>query len=108
VGFPKHIADQDAGADFLDSLVLNLYGVEAFIVQVDGQTTVLDDDYVTRTKSAPLLDGTPAGAHYIVPAVFLTPLSPNRRVDVTELVAWCKGCEADPTHVFMQMLHRLR
>ena len=35
------------------------YGVEAFIVQVDGKTTVIDDNYVTATEffdfAAPLL-----------------------------------------------------
>ena len=77
-GFPTNIADQDADADYLDDLVLNGFGVEAFIVQVDGETTVLDDDYVTGTTTAPLLDGTPAGTHYIVSAAFLTPLTPGK------------------------------
>jgi hypothetical protein len=73
--FPDDITDQDDCADYLDDLVLNGFGVEAFIVQVDGQTTVLDDDYVTGTATAPLLDGTPAGTNYITSAVFLTPLT---------------------------------
>jgi hypothetical protein len=77
-GFPADITDQDADADYLDSLVLNSFGVEAFIVQVDGKTTVLDDDYVSGTTTAPLLDGTPAGTHYIVSAAFLTPLTPGK------------------------------
>jgi hypothetical protein len=79
-GFPADISDQDADADYLDGLVLNQFGVEAFIVQVDGKTTVLDDDYVTGTTTAPLLDGTPAGTHYIVSAAFLTPLTPGKHV----------------------------
>jgi hypothetical protein len=73
-GFPTDISDQEEDADFLDSIALGLFGVEAFIVQVDGQTTILDDGYVTGTTTAPLLDGTPAGTHYIVSAAFLTPL----------------------------------
>jgi len=77
-GFPANIADQDADADYLDDLVLNGFGVEAFIVQVDGDTTVLDDDYITGTTTAPLLDGTPGGTHYIVSAAFLTPLTPGK------------------------------
>jgi hypothetical protein len=78
VGFPTNIANQDADADYLDSLVLDMFDVEALIVQVDGQTTVLDDDYVTGTTTAPLLDGTPGGTHYIVSAAFLTPLTPGK------------------------------
>ena len=34
--------------------------------------------------------------------------SANRRVDVTELVAWCRGCGADPQRVFARVLERLR
>jgi hypothetical protein len=73
-GFPKHIDDQEACADFLDELVSEDYGVERFIIQVDGHTTVLDDDYIWGTKTKPLLDGTPAGTNYIVSAAFVTPL----------------------------------
>jgi hypothetical protein len=76
-GFPKDITDQDADADFLNNLVFDDFGVEAFIVQVDGQTTILDDDYVSGTPTAPLSDGTPAGTNYIVSAAFLTPLTPG-------------------------------
>jgi hypothetical protein len=75
-GFPADIIDQDADADFLDGLVA-AFGVDAFIVQVDGQTTVLNDDYITGTTTAPLRDGTPAGTHYIVSAAFLSPLAPG-------------------------------
>jgi hypothetical protein len=73
-GFPTHVADQRADAKFLASVVLGLYGVTDFIIQVDGHTTILDDDYTTGTKTAPLLDGTPAGDEYIVAAAFVTPL----------------------------------
>ena len=31
----------------------------AFIVQVDGKTTILDDDYIVGVKTAPLPDGRP-------------------------------------------------
>ena len=74
-GFPADIADQQADADFLLSLVAP---VSAFIVQVDGQTTILDDDYISGVTTAPLPDGPPAGTHYIVSAAFLTPLTPGK------------------------------
>jgi hypothetical protein len=77
-GFPTNINDQEACADFLGDLVLADYSVTAFIVQVDGHTTILDDDYIVGTKTAPLLDGTPAGTNYIVSAAFLTPLTPGK------------------------------
>jgi transcriptional regulator with XRE-family HTH domain len=31
--------------------------------------------------------------------------SGNRRVDVTEFAAWCKGCRADPLAAFVRVLH---
>jgi hypothetical protein len=77
-GFPTDIRDQDDDADYLDDLVLSQFGVTSFLIQVDGHTTVLDDDYITGTTTAPLLDGTPAGTHYIVSAAFLSPLSPGK------------------------------
>jgi hypothetical protein len=73
--FPKHIRDQDADADYLVDL-LAAYGVEAFIVQVDGKTTILCDDYVAGVRTAPLPDG--GGTDYIVCAAFLTPLTPGQ------------------------------
>jgi hypothetical protein len=76
-GFPADVDDHDACAEFLDDLVLNDFAVEAFIVQVDGQTVVLDDGYISGTTTPPLLDGTPAGTNYIVSAAFLTPLTPG-------------------------------
>jgi hypothetical protein len=74
-GFPKNVDNQHADAAFLAELVYNLYDVTALIVQVDGKTTVLSSDYVAGTKTPPLLDGTPAGTHYIVSAAFLSPLA---------------------------------
>ena len=34
--------------------------------------------------------------------------SANRRIDVTELIAWCKGCGTDSVGIFSQILQRLR
>jgi hypothetical protein len=76
-GFPKNVDNQRADGAFLDQLVYNLYGVTALIVQVDGKTTTLSPEYVVGTKTRPLLDGSPAGTHYIVSAAFLSPLSPG-------------------------------
>ena len=76
--FPEDITDQEADADYLNGLVLDGFGVEAFIVQVDGQTTILDDGFITGTTTAPLLDGTPGGTHYIISAAFLSPLTPGK------------------------------
>jgi hypothetical protein len=76
-GFPADVTDQDAAADYLDGVALAQFGVSAFIVQVDGQTTVLDDSYVRGVETAPLLDGVPPGTHYIISAAFLTPLTPG-------------------------------
>jgi hypothetical protein len=76
-GFPTDITDQDADADFLASYAFDAFGVTDFIVQVDGKTTILSDDYVSGVTTAPLPDGTPAGTHYIVSAAFLTPLTPG-------------------------------
>jgi hypothetical protein len=76
-GFPTNIADQAADAAFLNRTAFELYGVTAFIVQVDGETTILGDDHVTSVKTEPLLDGTPAGTRYIISAAFLTPLTPG-------------------------------
>jgi hypothetical protein len=44
---------------------------------VDGDTPILDDDYITGVTTPPLLDGTPAGTHYISIAAFLSPLPPG-------------------------------
>lgn len=32
----------------------------------------------------------------------------NRRVDVTEFVAWCKGCRLDPVRAFERLLDHQR
>jgi hypothetical protein len=76
-GFPQHIKNQNVDAAFLDNLVLNNFGVTAFVVQVDGKTTTLDDSYITGVTTPPLLDGDPAGTHYISIAAFITPLPPG-------------------------------
>ena len=34
--------------------------------------------------------------------------SANRRVDVTEFVAWCKGCGTDPAKAFAALLEQQR
>jgi hypothetical protein len=77
-GFPANITNQAADAASLDALVFNAFGITAFIVDVDGQTTVLSDAYISGVKTAPLLDGTPAGTNYIVSAAVLTPLTPGK------------------------------
>jgi hypothetical protein len=76
-GFPKNVLNQRADARFLDNLVASSFDVEAFIIQVDGNTTALDDGYISGTYTFPLLDGTPAGTRYIVSAAFLSPLEPG-------------------------------
>jgi hypothetical protein len=43
--------------------------------EVDGVTTILDDDYIRSVRTPPLLDG--GGDEYIVCAAFLTPLTPG-------------------------------
>jgi hypothetical protein len=77
-GFPADISDQAADAAYLDSYVFATYDVTSFIVQVDGKTTVLNDGFICGVTTAPLLDGTPGGTHYIVCAAFLTPLTPGQ------------------------------
>jgi len=72
--FPRNIRDQDADADYLDSVAADLYGVTAFFVQVDDETTVLCDDHVVGVRTEELPDG---ADRYIVSAAFLTPLSPG-------------------------------
>jgi transcriptional regulator with XRE-family HTH domain len=34
--------------------------------------------------------------------------SANRRVDVTELIVWCKACGADPLGIVHKVIERLR
>jgi hypothetical protein len=76
-GFPADITDQEACAAYLDGVAFAQFAVTAFIVQVDGNTTTLDDSYVRGVTTPPLLDGTPPGTHYIISAAFLTPLAPG-------------------------------
>jgi len=76
-GFPVDIQDQHADAAYLNSVLLSSYDVTDLIVQVDGRTTILHNEYIVGVKTAPLLDGTPGGTHYIVSAAFLSPLSPG-------------------------------
>jgi hypothetical protein len=76
-GFPADITDQAADAAYLDSFALAAFNTTAFIVQVDGKTTVLDDSHVVGVTTPPLLDGTPPGTHYIISATFPTPLPPG-------------------------------
>jgi hypothetical protein len=74
-GFPANILNQRADQEYLANFIFNNYGVTDFLVQVDGQTTVLDNSYITGVPTPPLLDGTPAGRDYICSAAFLTPLT---------------------------------
>lgn len=76
--FPEDITDEEADADYLDGLVFDAFGVEAFIIVVDGNVTVLDDSYIHGTATDPLQDGPPDGTNYIVAATFLTPLTPGK------------------------------
>ena len=76
-GFPTDVTNQQADAAFLDSFIMDAFGVESFIVQVDGKTTVLGDANITGAVTGPLLDGTPAGSNYVVSAAVLTPLTPG-------------------------------
>ncbi len=72
--FPKDIDDEEVDDDYLLDTADADTGadIEAFIVQVDGKTTVLCDDYAVGVKTAKLPDG---GNRYIASAAFITPLS---------------------------------
>jgi hypothetical protein len=72
--FPASITNQATDAAYLDNVVKTGFNVSAFLVQVDGQTTVLDDSYITGVSTPTLLDGTPGGTHYIVSAAVIEPL----------------------------------
>lgn len=72
--FPASITNQATDAAYLDNVVKTGFNVSAFLVQVDGQTTVLDDSYITGVVTPTLLDGTPGGTHYIVSAAVIEPL----------------------------------
>ena len=75
--FPKNIRDQDDDADYLLDVASEYAGADitAFIVQVDGKTTVLCDDYTVGVKTEKLPDG---GTGYVVSAAFIAPLSPGQ------------------------------
>jgi hypothetical protein len=73
--FPASIANQATDAAYLDNLVLTGFNVSAFVVQIDGQTTPLDDSYIVGVNTPTLLDGTPGGNEYITSAAVLSPLS---------------------------------
>jgi len=77
-GFPANVNNQAADAAFLSDIALLFFGVEDFLIQVDGRTTVLDEGYISGTPTPPLLDGAPPGTNYIVSAAFLTPLTPGK------------------------------
>lgn len=72
--FPASITNQAADAGYLDSLVLTNYHVSAFVAQIDGQETVLDDSYIVGVNTPTLLDGVPGGNEYITSAAVLSPL----------------------------------
>jgi hypothetical protein len=76
--FPDDVTDQDAAADYLLDLISDLADVDAFLISVDGNVTVLDPSYIAGTTTPPLQDGTPAGTNYIVSAAYLTPLTPGK------------------------------
>jgi PEP-CTERM motif len=78
--FPPDITNQSADAAYLDNVVLTGFGVTAFLVQVDGQTTVLDDTYISGVPTPTLLDGTPGGTDYIVSAAVVSPLDQGDHV----------------------------
>ncbi len=69
--FPADVTDQNAVADyFFDEEQLGAVFLE---VVVDGEVTSVGPDYVVGVETPPLSDG--GGTHYIVSAVFLTPLT---------------------------------
>jgi hypothetical protein len=67
--FPTDISDEHANAQYLYSQA----GVTGFILQLDGVTTSLSDDYVSAVPVSPPLPDT--ANNYIVSAAFLSPLS---------------------------------
>ena len=73
--FPASINNQKADAAYLDNFIFNSYGVTAFVVEVDGKVTVLNDNYITGVNTPKLLDGN--GNHYISIAAFIDPLAPG-------------------------------
>jgi hypothetical protein len=72
---PADVTDQQADADYLMDFVKDAFNVDALIIVVDGEVTVLDDSNIHGLNTAPLLDGPPAGTNYIVSGAFVSPLS---------------------------------
>jgi len=78
--FPTELTDHASIAAYLDKLLADFLSVQSLFLKVDGQITVLSDDYITGVTTPPLLDVTnpaDAGTHYIVSAAVLTPLTPG-------------------------------
>ena len=71
---PADVTDPQAAADYLMGVV-SAFGVDEFIIVVDGEVTVLDDSNIHGLNTPPLLDGPPAGTKYIVSGTFVSPLT---------------------------------
>ncbi|HWE92753.1 MAG TPA: hypothetical protein VG269_02160 [Tepidisphaeraceae bacterium] len=77
-GFPRNLNDKHAVADYLIASIDAFAGVNdvvATFVEVDGQTTILGNQYTVGVTTPSLPDG--GGTHYIVSGVFLAPLPPG-------------------------------
>jgi hypothetical protein len=76
--FPASLDNQQANADYLLSAIEAFTGLDdvvATFIEIDGDLTVLDANYVSGVTTAPLGDG--GGTHYIVSAAFVNPLKPG-------------------------------
>lgn len=76
-GFPRNLKSADAVTDYLIDAIDAFAGVNdvvATYVEVDGNVTVLGNPYTVGVDAPSLSDG---GNHYIVSAVFLSPLPPG-------------------------------
>jgi hypothetical protein len=69
--FPPDVSDQEAVADYFFSP--SELGAQYIEIVVDGQVTSVGRAYVVGVETPSLPDG--GGTHYIVSAVFLTPLT---------------------------------
>jgi hypothetical protein len=96
--FPASLNNPAVNADYLidavNAFIHDVVGlpdsvvIDSFVVFVDGKPTVLNPDYTVGVTTPPLLDGPPAGTHFIVSGVFLTPLTPgNHTVGIGGLIA---------------------
>jgi hypothetical protein len=75
--FPGNLKSADATTDYLIDAIDEFAGVNdvvATYIEVDGKVTVLGNPYTVGVDAPSLADG---GRHYIVSAVFLSPLSPG-------------------------------